>query len=72
MTMKHGETSIWLFLKINLSTTISMERSRRELSIDVVIHKGILKNNQITLFPRFTFIHKTGENFNCEVQRDLG
>jgi len=31
-----GESVIWLFLNINLSTTISMKRSRRELSIDVV------------------------------------
>ena len=40
-----------IFLKINLSTTISMERSRREFSIDVVIFRGICKNNQSTLFP---------------------
>jgi len=35
-----------------------MKRSRRELSIDMVIHKGIFKNNQITLFSCFTFIPK--------------
>jgi len=37
-----------------------MKRSRRELFIDMVIRKGIFKNNQITLFPCFTFIPKTG------------
>jgi len=31
-----------------------MKRSRRELSIDAVVHKGILKNNQIPLGPCFT------------------
>ena len=33
-----------------------MKRSRRELSINMVIHRFNLKNNQITLFPCFTFI----------------
>ena len=28
-----------------------MKWSRRELSIDMVIHLGIFKNSQITLFP---------------------
>ena len=43
-----------------------MKRSRRELSIDIVIHKGIFKifkNNQITLFSCFTVIPKTGVSF---------
>jgi len=39
--VKQGESVIWLFWKINISTVISMERSRRELSIDMVIHWGI-------------------------------
>jgi len=43
MEMKKGKSVIWLFLNINLSTTISMKRSRQELSIDMVIHWGILK-----------------------------
>jgi len=30
-----------------------MKSSRRELSIDIIIHKSKFKNNQITLFPRF-------------------
>ena len=37
-----------------------MQRSRRKLSINVVVHMFILKNNQITSFPCFTFIPKTG------------
>jgi len=49
MKVKQGESVIWIFLKLNLSTTISMKRSRRELSIDMVIPKGIFENNQITL-----------------------
>jgi len=44
-----------------------MKRSRRELSINMVIHRAIFKSNQITLFlrPCFTFIPKTGVSFNC-------
>jgi len=39
-----------IFLNINLLTTISMNSSRRELSIDIVILKGIFENHQMTLF----------------------
>jgi len=45
-------------------------RRYQVLSIDVVIHRAIVKNNQITLFPclyfsfaQFTFIGKTGVTF---------
>jgi len=58
--MKQKESVIWLFLKINPRTTISMERSRRELSIDMAIHLGIIKNNQFTLSPGSTLIPKKG------------
>jgi len=34
-------------------------RSRREHSIDMVVCGGILKNNQLTPFPCYTFIPKT-------------
>ena len=54
---------IRLFFKINLSTTISMKSSRRELSIDMVVHGRIFKNNQITTFSYFTFIPQTGVGF---------
>ena len=44
-----------------------MKRSRRELSIDLVrsIHRNIFGCTQITLFPYFTLIPKTGVSFNC-------
>jgi len=58
--MKQEETAIGLFLKINLSTTISMNRARRELSIDTVIHRGIFKNIQIALFPLLPWYLKQG------------
>jgi len=45
-----------------------MKRSRRELFIDVAIHRGIFKNNLITFFPCFTFIHKAGVSFYCEYE----
>ena len=48
--VEQGESVIWLFLKINLPTTTSMKRSRRELSIDMVVHSGILKNNAFPVF----------------------
>jgi len=38
-----------------------MESSWRDLFIDVVVDRFILKNNQITLSPYFTFIPKRGE-----------
>jgi len=63
MKMKQGESVIWLFFLINLSTTISINRPRRELTIDMVIHSGIFKNNQIALFPFFIFIPETGVSF---------
>jgi len=34
-----------------------MKNSRGELSIDIVNHIGIVKNNKITLFPCFIFIY---------------
>jgi len=38
--VKKRESVMWLFLKINLSTTISIKRSLRELTIDMAIHRG--------------------------------
>jgi len=61
--VKHGACVIWLFLKINLSRTISLKRSCRELSIDMFILRGIHKNKLITLFPGFTSIPETGVSF---------
>ena len=65
MKVKQGENVIWLVLEINLSTTISMKRSRQELSIDMFIQRGIVQNNQITLFSCFPLIPKTGISFYC-------
>jgi len=53
------------WVKINLLTTMSMKNSRRELSIDMVVLKDIFNNNQITLFPCFTFIPKTVVSVYC-------
>jgi len=54
--VKQGKSSIWLFLKIWL--TISMESSWRDLFIDMVVDRFILKNNHITLYFCSTFIPK--------------
>jgi len=50
--VKQGEWLIWLFLKINLSTTISMRRSRRELLICLFIEMSL----QITKLRAFPFL----------------
>jgi len=60
-------SEVMLFFKINLSTTVSMKISCRELSIGIVIHRGIFKNNQSTLIPCFTFTPKTEVSFYCGV-----
>jgi len=40
-------------------STISFERSRRELSIDVAENRSTLKIHRKTHYPRFSFIPKT-------------
>jgi len=65
MKVEQGESAMSLLLKINRSTTTSMKTSRRELSIEMVIHRSIFKNNQITHFSCFTFISTTGVSFYC-------
>jgi len=54
MKVWQEKTVIWLFLKILVWITISMESSQRDLFIDVVVDRFILKNNQITLSLCFT------------------
>jgi len=51
-----------------------MERSQRDILIDMVVDWFIFKKNKTTLVPCFTFIPKTcagppqtGASFNCEV-----
>jgi len=60
---------MWLFLRENVPVTISMKRSRRELSIDIVTYRDIIRNDEITLIPSFTFIPKTEVRFYCVLQR---
>jgi len=38
-----------------------MESSRRDLFINMVVHRFIFKNNQLTVYPSFTFIPETSE-----------
>jgi len=59
MKIKQGESVILLFLKINRSITMSMKRSRRELSIDIV-DMFIFWSDIIGLRPFFTFVPQTG------------
>jgi len=54
-----GKSDNRLPFKINLSTTTTRKKSRRQLSIDVVIDRDISKNNQTTLYPCFAFLPKT-------------
>jgi len=44
---------------IHLSTTTSNITSRQEISIDMVLDRGIFENNRITLL-NITFIPTTG------------
>jgi len=60
---KRGWYVFWLFYKIGLSSAISLERTRRELSIDVAENRSIWKNNQNTNYPRFSLTPKTGIAF---------
>jgi len=48
-----------------------MKTSRRELSIDMVIHRGIFKNNLITVSPCSTFVPETGVSFHCVIGNKL-
>jgi len=56
-----------LFFKIHLCSTTSMESSRRDLLNDVAEHMSILKNDQNTHYPRFSFTPKTGIAFPLTV-----
>jgi len=54
--VKQGKSVIWLFLKINLSRSMSINRYRRELSIDMVFHNGISKQKKKYALPLF-YLH---------------
>jgi len=51
MKVKQGKKRNLIIYKTPLRITISMESSRRDLFIDRVVGKFILKNNLITVFP---------------------
>jgi len=69
MKVKERKNVIGLFLKINLSTSMSMNKSRRELSTDMVIRRGIFKDIQITIFPCFNLRPKSGVKLSLTVRR---
>jgi len=46
MKVKQGKSVIWLFSKIHLRITISMGSFQRDLFIDMVVDRFILKNNR--------------------------
>jgi len=67
MKVKQGKSAIWLFLKINISITISMKRSRRELSIDMVIHVYLKKISSSPVLPSYLMLPKAAVNFYCVI-----
>jgi len=52
-----------LFFNIGICSAISFERSRREVSIDVVEHRSTSKNDKNTIYLRLSFIPKIGIAF---------
>jgi len=60
---KIREWCVFLFSEVDLCSAISFKRSRRELSIDVAEHRVMFKNDRNALYPRFSFIPKTGTAF---------
>ena len=56
-----GERNLVIFEEKPIKTI--MKRFRWELSIDMVIHSGICKANQLMLLSRFTVMPKTGVRF---------
>jgi len=49
-----------VIFKVDLRSATSFKRYRRELFIDVAQHTPILKSNQTTYYPRFSFTPKRG------------
>jgi len=56
--LKRAYNVFSLFFNIDLCTATSFERFRRELPIDMAERRSILKNNQNTHYPRFSFTPK--------------
>jgi len=75
MAVKQGKGVMWLFLKINLPTAISMKMSCREISIDVVILWVIFPGPRIHMdFQKSTVTHLDIHDFwmlvfNCPYKR---
>jgi len=52
-----------LVVNIDLCSATSMESSRRDLLNDLAEHRPIMKINQNTYHPRFSFTPKTDKAF---------
>ena len=63
MKPKRGWYVFRLFFKISPRSSTSMEISRRDLFNDMAEHRQILKNNQNTYHPRFSFTLKSSVAF---------
>jgi len=59
MKVRQKKSAMCLLLKISWWITISMESSRRDLFIDMVVDRYIFKNTLITLVTCFIFMPKT-------------
>jgi len=65
-TWNGGGLNLVIFVPKPINNHINKKRSRRELSIDKVIHRDIFKNNQITLLPCVNnFVPKTEVSCYC-------
>jgi len=63
MKLKQGQYVFWSFFKIDLCSATSMESSRQDLLNDMAEQRSILKTNQNTYYPRFSFTPKTCVSF---------
>jgi len=59
MKLKRGKYVFWWFFKIDLCSATAMESSRRDLFNNVAEHRSMLKTDQSTCYPRFSFTPKT-------------
>ena len=62
MKVKRGVVRILDFFQhtVGRCSATSMESSRRDLLNDMAEHRSILKNNQNTYYPGFSFTPETG------------
>jgi len=78
MNVQQANSENWLFLNIPKWITISLESSRRDLFIGMVVGRFVFKYNQITFSTCFAFIRKksvslpkTGMSFYSEFRVSL-